>query len=44
MFVSDDVKEFLYKKYGKGYIEKVLKTVVSAWFFKSYKLPVKEVN
>ena len=44
MFVSDDVKEFLYKKYGKAYIEKVLKSVVSAWFFKSYKLPVKEVN
>ena len=44
MFVSDDVKVFLYKKYGKGYIEKVLKQVVSSWFFKSYKLIVKEVN
>jgi len=44
MFVSDEVKEFLYKKYGKGYIEKVLTTVVSTWFLKSYKLPVKEVH
>jgi len=43
MFVSDTVKQDLYKKYGRGYIDKVLFLVVSKWFTNIYKLPVKEV-
>jgi hypothetical protein len=40
MYVSDETKETLYKKYGKGYISQVLLKVVDAWFFKTYKLTV----
>ena len=34
----------LNKKYGKGYIDNVLLTVVNYWFKKTYKLEVKEVE
>jgi hypothetical protein len=44
MFISDTVKNELYKKFGKGYINNVLLTVVSYWFKKTYKLEVKEIE
>jgi len=34
----------LYKKFGKGYIDNVLLTVVGAWFKNTYKLEVKEIE
>jgi hypothetical protein len=44
MFISDTVKNELYKKFGKGYVNNVLLTVVSYWFKKTYKLEVKEIE
>lgn len=44
MYVSDEARHTLYKKFGKGYIENVLLTVVSAWFKKIYNLEVKEIE
>jgi hypothetical protein len=44
MYISDLVKFDLNKKYGKGYIDNVLLTVVNHWFKKTYKLEVNEVE
>lgn len=44
MYVSDQAKVELYKKFGKGYIDKVLLTVINYWFKNTYKLEVKEVE
>ena len=44
MYISDLVKFDLNKKYGKGYIDNVLLTVVNYWFNKTYKLEVKEIE
>jgi hypothetical protein len=44
MYISDLVKFDLNKKYGKGYIDNVLLTVVNYWFKKTYKLEVIEVE
>jgi hypothetical protein len=44
MYVSDIARNELYKKFGKGYIENVLLTVVSSWLKKIYNLEVKEVE
>ncbi len=44
MYVSDAARFELYKKFGKGYIENVLLTVVNAWFKNTYKLEVKELE
>ncbi len=43
MFVSDVVKQELNNKFGKGYIDNVLLVIISAWFNKTYKLPIKEI-
>jgi hypothetical protein len=43
MFVSDVVKQELNNKFGKGYIDNILLVIISAWFNKTYKLPVKEI-
>jgi hypothetical protein len=43
MYVGDVVKQELNKKFGKGYIDKILLIVISAWFNNTYKLPVKEI-
>ena len=43
MYVGDVVKQELNNKFGKGYMDNVLLIVVSAWFNKTYKLPVKEI-
>jgi hypothetical protein len=44
MYISDITRKELYKKFGKGYIDNVLLTVVSAWLKKIYNLEVKEVE
>jgi len=44
IYVSDITRNELYKKFGKGYIDNVLLTVVSAWLKKIYNLEVKEVE
>jgi hypothetical protein len=44
MYVSDQVRFELYKKFGKGYVNKILLTVINYWFKKTYKLEVKEVE
>ena len=44
MYVSDQAKVELYKKFGKGYIDKVLLIVINYWFKNTYKLEVKEVE
>jgi hypothetical protein len=44
MYISDLVKFDLNKKFGKGYIDNVLLTVVNYWFKKTYKLEVIEVE
>ena len=40
MYVSDEVKQTLNKKYGKGYMDQVFLTVINYWFMKGYKLKV----
>jgi hypothetical protein len=44
MYVSDEVKQTLNNKFGKGYIDHVLVTVVNYWFLKGYKLKVISVE
>ncbi len=44
MYVSDEVKNTLYKKYGEGYISNIFLVVVNAWFYKTYKLTVKSIE
>ena len=43
IFVSDDVKSQLWKRFGKGFIENVFFDVITEWFKISHKYPVKEV-
>ena len=43
MYVGDVVKQELNKKFGKGYMDNILLIVISDWFNKTYKLPVKEI-
>ena len=43
MYVSDEVKQTLDKKFGKDFISKIMLTVVNAWFSKSYQLTIKEI-
>ena len=43
MYVSDEVKQTLNKKFGKDFISKILLTVVNAWFSKAYQLTIKEI-
>lgn len=44
MFVSDEVKENLYQKFGKNYIEQILLNVVNHWFKKIYNLNVESIK
>lgn len=44
MYISDLVKFELNKKYGKGYIEKILLVVMNSWFKQTYKLEIKEID
>lgn len=44
MFISNVVRYELNKKFGKGYIEKVLLKVINYWFNKTYKLEVKGIE
>ena len=43
MYVSDEVKQTLNKKFGKDFISKIMLTVVNAWFSKAYQLTIKEI-
>jgi hypothetical protein len=43
MYVSDEVKQILNKKFGKDFINKIILTVVNAWFQKTYKLKIEEI-
>jgi 4-hydroxyphenylpyruvate dioxygenase-like putative hemolysin len=43
IFVSDEVKVKLYKRFGKEFIEKVFFEIISDWFKISHKYPVSEV-
>ncbi len=43
MYVSDEVKNALHKKYGEGYVSNVFLVVINAWFYKTYKLTVKSI-
>ena len=43
MYVSDDVKQTLYKKFGKDFIDKIMLIVVNAWFHRVYKLKIEEI-
>jgi hypothetical protein len=43
IFVSDNVKDELGKRFGREFINKILFDVVSEWFKISHKYPVKEV-
>jgi hypothetical protein len=44
MYVSDEVKFTLYKKFGKGYMENVIVDVMSAWFKQRYKHTIKSIE
>lgn len=43
IFVSDSVKEALWKRYGKPFIEKMFFEIITDWFKISHKYSVKEV-
>jgi hypothetical protein len=43
MYVSDEVKSTLNQKFGKEFIDKIMITVVNAWFSKAYKLKIHEI-
>ena len=43
MYVSDEVKQTLNKKFGKDFISKIMLTAVNAWFSKAYQLTIKEI-
>jgi hypothetical protein len=43
MYVSDEVKSTLNQKFGEEFIEKIMLTVVNAWFSKMYKLKILEI-
>ena len=44
MFVNDDVKSTLSRKFGEEYMDKIMLKVVNSWFSNAYKLTVKEIN
>jgi len=43
MYVGDEVKSTLNQKFGEEFIEKIMLTVVNAWFSKMYKLKIREI-
>ena len=43
IYVSDEVKQTLHKKFGKDFVDKIMLTVVNAWFYKTYKLKIEEI-
>lgn len=43
IFVSDEVKSELGKRFGRGFIDKNLFDIVSSWFKINHKYPVNEV-
>ena len=43
MYVGDEVKSTLNQKFGEEFVEKIMLTVVNAWFSKMYKLKILEI-
>ena len=44
MYISDEARITLNRKFGKGYMDNVMLTVMDAWFKKTYKLNVKSIE
>ena len=44
MYLNDDVKSTLNRKFGEEYMDKIMLKVVNSWFSNAYKLTVKEIN
>ena len=43
MYVSDEAKSILGKKYGEPFMTNIMLKVVNAWFNRTYKLTIKEI-
>jgi hypothetical protein len=44
MYVSDEAKLILGKKYGEPFMSNIMLKVVNYWFNRTYKLTVKEIG
>jgi hypothetical protein len=44
MYVSDEAKSILGKKYGEPFMSNIMLKVVNYWFNRTYKLTVKEIG
>lgn len=44
MYISDEARITLNRKFGKGYMDNVMLIVMDAWFKKTYKLNVKSIE
>ena len=44
MYISDEARITLNRKFGKGYMDNVMLVVIDAWFKKTYKLNVKSIE
>lgn len=44
MYISDSTRDDLNNKFGEGYMDNILLTVISAWFKKTYKLTVSSIE
>ena len=44
MYISDEARITLNRKFGKGYMDNVMLVVIDAWFKKAYKLNVKSIE
>jgi len=44
MYVSDEAKSILGKKYGEPFMTNLMLKVVNYWFNRTYKLTVKEIG
>ena len=44
MYISDEARITLNRKFGKGYMNNVMLVVIDAWFKKAYKLNVKSIE
>ena len=44
MYLNDDVKSTLNRKFGEEYMDKIMLKFVNSWFSNAYKLTVKEIN
>jgi hypothetical protein len=44
MYINDEAKSILGKKYGEPFITNIMLKVVNAWFNRTYKLTIKEIG